>query len=143
MDLSPHFTLEEMTASSRHPDIPNTPSAEIAAHLVVTANLLEQVRDILGGHPITVSSGYRCPALNAAVGGVPNDAHEHGFAADIECPAFGPPIAICRALVASGLVFDQLIEEGTWTHISADPRARRMVLTKAAGGGYVAGLPAN
>lgn len=141
MDLTPHFTLAEMTASSAHPDIPNDPSAEIIAHLGATAALMERVRQVLGNQPITVSSGYRSPALNAAVGGVPNDAHEQGWGCDFECPAFGAPLTICRALAGSGLVWDQLIEEGTWVHLSADPRARGQVLTKAPGGGYRVGLP--
>jgi len=141
MDLSQHFTLEELTASADHPDIPNQPTPTIAANLVKTANLLEEVRALLGGHPISVSSGYRSPALNAAVGGVADSAHLVGYAADFECAAFGDPLAICRAISASAIVFDQLIEEGTWTHISADPRARRMVLTKDGAGGYRAGLP--
>ena len=140
MQLTPHFSLEELTASSAHPSIPNEPDPEIVAALAVTAGLLEQVRALLG-HPISVSSGYRSPALNAAVGGVSNSAHLHGFAADFECPAFGTPLAVCRALAASDLKWDQLIEEGTWVHISTDPRMRQMVLTKNPAGGYREGLP--
>ncbi|MFI4966717.1 MAG: hypothetical protein ACHP9T_15280, partial [Caulobacterales bacterium] len=47
-----------------------------------------------------------------------------------------------RALAGSGIAFDQVIEEGTWTHISFDPRLRRQVLTRREGGGYGLGLPA-
>lgn len=53
--------------------------------------------------------------------------------------AFGPPLAVCRALAKSGLPFDQVIEEGGWTHISFDPRGRRQVLTKLSQG-YQEGL---
>ena len=139
-DLSSHFTVEEMTATS-HQGIDNTPAPGIIAALTKTAALLEQVRTFLGGRPISISSGYRCPALNAAVGGVSDSAHLYGYGADFECPSFGDPLAICRALAAANIIWDQLIEEGTWVHISSDPRARRQILTKNPAGGYQQGLP--
>jgi hypothetical protein len=95
---------------------------------------------ILGDHVVTVNSGYRSPEVNRAVGGARNSAHLSGHAVDFVCRRFGSPRTICKALAASTLVFDQLIEEGRWVHISFDPRNRSQVLTKARGGGYVAGL---
>lgn len=144
MKLSPHFHLDEFTTSqtaARH-GIDNTPSAQVIARLKATAALLEEVREALGGKPILISSGYRSPMLNARVGGSKTSAHMLGYAADFICPGFGPPLDICRALVAAGLTFDQLIEEGTWVHISADPRARGQVMTKRPGAAYQAGLAA-
>lgn len=138
--LSEHFSLEEMIATS-HTGFDQVPSAAIVAALTVTCATLEAVRTVLGNRPMHVTSGYRCPGLNAAVGGVSDSAHLFGFAADFVCPAFGSPLDICRALDASSIDWDQIIEEGTWTHISTDPRLRGEVLTKAAGGGYQAGLP--
>jgi hypothetical protein len=90
---------------------------------------------------ITVSSGYRCPALNKAVGGAKSSAHVSGHAVDFNCFSFGTPLEICRALAASDLKWDQMIEEGTWVHLSWDPRLRQQILTKRPGGAYALGLP--
>ena len=120
-----------MTASQTAAErgIDNTPTPDIIANLTVTAQGLEQVRALLGNNPIHISSGYRCPALNAAVRGVPDSAHLTGFAADIECPDFGSPTQIVEALAASALQFDQAITEGTWAHVSFAPPLRRETLT--------------
>lgn len=140
--LSPHFSLEELTASqtAARRGIDNTPSMEIVGALRQTARGMEDVRALLGGRVISVSSGYRSPRLNRAIGGARASAHLLGRAVDFNCYGFGGPLSVCRAIAASDLVFDQLIEEGTWTHISFDERSRRQVLTKAPGGGYRPGL---
>lgn len=137
--LSPHFTLEELTATQQR-GLDNTPSAQVRANLRRTAQHMEAVRELLGGYPILVSSGYRSPAVNRAVGGAARSAHLTGKAVDFVCHRLGTPRAICRELADSPLAFDQLIEEGTWVHLSFDPRQRRQILTKAPGGGYRAGL---
>jgi putative chitinase len=74
------------------------------------------------------------------VGGAATSAHLIGRAVDFTCYGFGDPPAVCRALAEANIGFDQLIEEGTWCHISFDPRMRRQVLTRRAGG-YGLGLP--
>jgi hypothetical protein len=135
--FSPHFTLAELTVT-RHGD--NSPPAAVVDRLKrVTAPAMERVRTVLGDRPITVTSGYRSPPVNAAVGGVPTSAHLGGYAVDFLCPAFGPPRAICEAISRSMLDFDQLIQEGKWVHLSVDPRMRREVLTKD-GAGFSPGL---
>lgn len=130
MQLTPHFALEEFirsdTAAEQHID--NTPTAEVIAHLTTTARGLELVRAFLG-QPMRISSGYRCPALNAAVKGAADSAHLFGYAADFECPAYGSPLRIVLALGRSGIKFDQCIQEGTWVHVSFDPDMRQQVLT--------------
>jgi zinc D-Ala-D-Ala carboxypeptidase len=138
--LTAHFSVEELEATS-HADFDNVAPPAVLPNLADSARHMEGVRDVLGGKPIHVNSGYRSPALNRAVGGVADSAHLTGHAVDFICPAFGPPIAICRALVLAGVRFDQLIEEGTWVHISFDPRWRGQVMTKTPGGGYRDGLP--
>lgn len=143
MQLSENFSLEEMTAT-QHRDIDNTAPPEVVERLRNTAAQMELVRAALGERVITVSSGYRCPALNRAVGGAKTSAHLTGDAADFNCYGFGTPLEICRFLTnpASGAPpWDQIIEEGTWVHLSFDPRLRGQVLTKRAGGGYGMGLP--
>ena len=133
--LSPHFTLAELTVTST--GLPNQPSQHQLAALTNTAQEMEKVRAVLG-KPILVNSGFRSPAVNRRVGGVPTSAHVFGYAVDFRVNGM-KPIDICRALVAAGIKFDQLIEEGTWTHISFDPRMRQQVLTMR-NGRYVAGL---
>ncbi len=137
--LTAHFTLEELTAT-QHRQFDNDPPAPVRAELWRTAAQMEVVRKLLGDRVISVSSGYRCPALNRAVGGAANSAHLQGLAVDFNAYEFGPPLEVCRTLAKSGLPFDQVIEEGSWTHISFDPRGRRQVLTKTAHG-YQEGLP--
>jgi hypothetical protein len=108
--------------------IDNTASLEIVDHLKVAAAGMEEVRALLGA-PIHVDSGYRSPALNEAVRGVPGSAHTAGYAVDFICPRFGAPLEIVKIIAASSVKFDQLIQEGTWVHISFDPAMRQEVLT--------------
>lgn len=134
MNLTPHFTLEEMTAT-QHRGVDNTPpTLTVIDALRRTAMLLEQVRTRLGV-PVLVSSGYRCPELNAAVGGQKTSQHLLGQAADFIAPAFGTPTTVASALRdAVGLDYDQLILEfGRWVHISwaEAPRHQALIIDNA------------
>lgn len=134
MNLSIHFTLEEFLASetAARQGIDNYPPARAYENLKMLAVAMEQVRDLLG-YPIHVNSGYRCPALNSAVGSKPTSAHIDGLAVDFTCAAFGPPVEVCRAIEASKLPFDQCIREfDAWSHFAIAHRGligRRQVLT--------------
>lgn len=139
MYLTEHFSLEEMTTTQVR-EVDNSCPTRLLPHLRNTAMVMEKVRDLLGGKSIHVNSGYRCDAVNKAVGGVSNSAHLDAYAVDFICPAFGTPLEICRALESSNIGFDQVIEEGTWVHISVAPPLRRQILTKKPGGGYSVGL---
>lgn len=142
--LTPHFTLEEMTLSqtAAREGIDNKPSPDIVKNLRVTCELLERVRTLLGNVPILVSSGYRSPALNKAVGGSKNSAHMSGFAVDFTAPAFGTPLRIARAVSGSDLMYDQLIHEfGVWVHLGLSAGApRRQDLSAFKGSGFIPGL---
>lgn len=133
--LSPNFSLDELTHSQSavRAHIDNTPTDPVVlSNLSLTAHLLEGVRQLLGNHPILVSSGYRCPELNALIGSGRTSQHVLGLAVDFTSPAFGTPKQICQHLIDAGLQFDQLICEGTWVHLShASPGAplRNEVLT--------------
>lgn len=130
--LSPHFSLEEMTFSqtAARRGIDNTPPEGVRQRLETTAARMEGVRRALGEKPIRVSSGYRSPALNDAIGGSDTSAHTLGWAVDFTCPGFGTPLQVAKALAESGIPFDQLIHEhGSWVHISFDPRGRQQLLT--------------
>lgn len=131
MKLSPHFTLAELTASStaRARGIDNSPPEEVLPRLIQLAEMLEGIRSHLGGRPITITSGYRSPALNRAVGGVATSDHTRGDAADWVCPAAGSPLELCRSLAphVSTLGVGQLIYESIrrrdgrlseWVHVS-------------------------
>ncbi|QRX82312.1 D-Ala-D-Ala carboxypeptidase family metallohydrolase [Glaciimonas sp. PAMC28666] len=136
--LTQHFTLQEFIYSNtaRILGINNAPTPIIIGNLRRLARFDELVRLELGGVGMTISSGYRCPALNRAVGGAHNSSHLTGLANDFIAPAFGTPMAICRKLDQSYLQFDQLIYERTgsavWVHLSIaaeDTKPRRQVLT--------------
>ena len=129
--LSEHFTLEELTfsATAQRKQIDNKPPAEVLDNMKRLAAGLEEVRTALGNKPMRINSGYRSPKLNRAVGGARLSAHMAGYAADFVCPDFGSPLKIVKALAATGIQFDKLIQEGTWVHISFAPEARRQLLT--------------
>lgn len=125
MNLSPHFTLEELTFTD-HRELDNTPSAEVIVNLTRLAEFLERVKVLLGGKAIMVNSAYRSPAVNEAVGSKPSSQHCLGCAADIRVPGMTPD-EVCKALIASNLPFDQLIREfDRWTHISVPSRVSEL-----------------
>lgn len=129
--MTENFTLAEMTTSEyaiRHA-LDNTPSPLTLERLLDTCKQMEEVRSILGNNTITVSSAYRSPTVNRAIGGSQTSAHCLGYAVDFTCHKFGTPYQVVKALQSSGLKYDQLIYEGTWVHISFDPRLRQQTLT--------------
>jgi hypothetical protein len=142
MQLSAHFTLDEFTRSdtAERLGIDNTPDTEALENLMLTAGKMEAVRELLG-KPIIVSSGYRSPELNAAVGGSKQSHHTQGLACDFTCPDAGTPKEVCQTIAASeAVVFDQLIYEHSWVHVSFSPALRGQVLTLLPSGGYGSGI---
>lgn len=142
--LSPHFSLDELTASqsAARGGIDNTPPEDVIANLARLAAVLEQVRGLLGV-PVLVSSGYRCPALNALIGGSTTSAHLSGLACDFTAPKFGTPFEVAAKIADSNLPFDQVIHEyGRWVHLglSAGVTPRRQCLSIFSGTGYLSGL---
>lgn len=139
--LTKHFTLEELCVTTRR-EIKNEPTPAIIENLQVLANALEVIRSLLG-KPLIISSGYRCPELNKAIGGSKNSRHMLGLAADFVCPQFGSPKAVALAIVDAGLPFDQLIFERTWVHFGlplAGEQRRGQVLTLVGPGKYEPGI---
>ena len=134
MKLTDNFTLEEFTFSqtATRKGINNEPSDKVKANLQVLAQGLERVRAILLC-PIHISSGYRSPALNRAIGGSSKSAHMDGYAADFTSPRFGTPNDIVRTLKRHGIKCDQCIYEGGinggWVHISFAPAMRNQFMT--------------
>ena len=127
MNLSPHFTLDELTHTD-HREIDNTPTQDEINNLQQLANFLEEVKTVLGGKPIMISSGFRCKALNDAVGSKDTSQHRTGFAADFRVPGMTPD-EVVRAVIASGIGYDQIIREfDRWTHISVADKPRKQAL---------------
>jgi zinc D-Ala-D-Ala carboxypeptidase len=138
--LSEHFTLAEMTATKT--GLPNVASPAIIERLENTAAGMELVRALLG-KAVVVHSGYRCPEVNAAVGGSKTSDHMNGDACDFVCPDFGSPLEVADAILSYGIKFDQLIREYGWVHISFGPRMRQQTLTKrSAAAPYESGINA-
>jgi len=135
MNLTEHFTLEELTTTD-HREFDNTPNETERENLVRLAGLLELVKVELGGKPIMVNSAFRCKEVNDAVGSKDTSQHRLGCAADIRVPGVTPD-EVVKAIIAAGLPFDQLIREfDRWTHISipneesAKPRGQVLIIDK-------------
>ena len=110
--------------------IDNVPPPEVKVRLsALITRLLDPVRELWGG-PITVNSGFRCPVLNKAVGGVPSSQHVRGEAADITVGSPEENRRLFELIRTSGLDFDQLIDERNyaWLHLSYSTRNRKQVL---------------
>lgn len=127
-----YFTIEEMTKSSTATakGIDNTPSKDIEDKL---QKLIEAVLDLLRewyGKPIRVNSGYRCEALNEAIGGSKTSQHCLGEAADITAGSKEENKKLFE-YIKDNLPFDQLINESdfSWIHVSyREGRLRKQVL---------------
>jgi putative chitinase len=134
MNLSPHFTLEELTITD-HRTLDNTPNETELANLKRLAEFLETVKTVLGGKPIMVNSAFRSKAVNDAVGSKDTSQHRIGCAADIRVPGITPD-EVVKAIIASGIGYDQVIREfDRWTHISIPnagaPRKQALIIDKA------------
>ena len=142
--LSEHFTLEEFVRSRKAQvrGIKNEPPAEAVEGLkLLVQHILEPLR-LAWGQPIFVTSGYRSPALNRAVGGARNSQHRLGQAADIVADLSLLNYDLGRLIIQLSLPFDQLIFEGCyveyvagrpqhrcrWIHVSYGPRQRREII---------------
>ena len=134
--MTPHFTLAELTVT-QHRQFDNTPNDEEKANLLRLAEFLERVKSALDMRPIMINSAFRSKAVNDAVGSKDTSQHRLGCAADIRVPGMTPD-AVCKALIDSGLPYDQIIREfDSWVHISIPshanhpPRRQALIIDKA------------
>ena len=123
-----YFTINELTRSTtaRLNGIDNTPSQQVINNLTALVdNVLDPLREAWG-KPIHVNSGYRCPALNKAVGGVPASQHMLGEAADITAGSREANRQLYSLMRQLKLPVDQAINEYDfrWIHVSYGPRHR-------------------
>jgi zinc D-Ala-D-Ala carboxypeptidase len=135
MNLTPNFTLEELTHTD-HREFDNLPNADELANLYRLADFLEQVKVVLGGRPIIVNSAFRSAEVNRAVGSSDKSQHRRGCAADIRVPGLTPD-QVVSAIIDAGLPYDQVIREfDRWTHVSipntddSAPRAMALIIDK-------------
>ena len=142
MNLSEHFTFEELTITD-HREFDNTPNVEETENLTRLAEFLEQGKTVLGGKPIMVNSAFRSEAVNNAVGSRNTSQHRIGCAADIRVPGMTPD-EVVKAVIASGIGYDQIIREfDRWTHISVPntkdmtPRRQALIIDKSGTRQYV------
>jgi len=135
MNLTEHFTLEELTHTD-HRELENIPNETELTNLKRLAEFLETVKGVLGGKPIMVNSAFRSKAVNDAVGSKDTSQHRVGCAADLRVPGMTPD-EVVKAIIASGIGYDQVIREfDRWTHISIpnkmfdSPRKQALIIDK-------------
>jgi zinc D-Ala-D-Ala carboxypeptidase len=139
MNLTPHFTLDELTASesAERNGWDNSPNDAELENLKRLADFLEQVKVVLGGKPVMINSAFRSKKVNDSVGSKDTSQHRIGCAADIRVPGMTPD-EVVRKIIASGISYDQVIREfDRWTHISipnsvdTSPRKQALIIDKA------------
>lgn len=131
--MGKYFDIKELchsdTANAR--GIDNTPTEEIKENLeALIENVLDPLREAYG-KPIYINSGYRCPELNKAVGGVSTSEHQSGRAADIDTHDYEENKKLFKLIQELNLPFRQLIDESnlSWVHVSYNPNdIKRQVL---------------
>ena len=135
MNLTEHFTLEELT-HTEHRELENIPNETELTNLKRLAEFLETVKGVLGGKPIMVNSAFRSKEVNDAVGSKDTSQHRVGCAADLRVPSMTPD-EVVKAIIASGIGYDQIIREfDRWTHISVPndpngtPRKQALIIDK-------------
>ena len=120
--MTPHFSLAEFTASdtAARLGIDNSLPDELRDNAMKTLQMMERIRLHINA-PISITSGYRCEALNRAIGSKPGSDHTLAFAVDFKASRAGTPAEIAKslALVVDMLGIGQLILEfQSWCHVS-------------------------
>jgi uncharacterized protein YcbK (DUF882 family) len=137
MQLTPNFSLEELTASgtAARLGIDNTPNDVQLSNLRRLAYMLQELRNMFDA-PIFINSGFRNKELNQAVGSSSSSQHLKACAADIRVSGYTPREAV-RKIRDSGISYDQVIcEYDSWVHISVpneagkEPRKNALIIDK-------------
>ncbi len=136
------FTWSELQTTST--GIDNVAPDDVRARLVaLCAAVLDPLREHLG-RPIRVTSAYRSPAVNRAVGGVPTSQHVAGEAADLVVEGLSPE-ELARAVIATATTWDQVIAErsgsAAWVHVSYRIGQNRRQTLKFKDGAYSRWIP--
>ena len=130
-----HFTIAELSASATAQcrGIDNTPTTEAVENLtLLVENVLDPLREAFSSR-ILINSGYRCPALNKAVGGTTKSQHISGEAADITAGSKSANRRLFNLLRSLRLPVDQVIDEHdfSWIHVSHSRVRNRMMFFSA------------
>jgi zinc D-Ala-D-Ala carboxypeptidase len=138
MQLSPNFSLEELTRSeaAARNGWDNTPNEAEIENLKRLAALLQEVKAAVGGKPVLINSGFRSKQVNDAVGSKDSSQHRLACAADLRVPGMTPR-QVVEACIEAQVPFDQIILEfDAWTHISvpntpdAAPRGSKLIIDR-------------
>jgi uncharacterized protein YcbK (DUF882 family) len=138
MQLSPNFSLEELTRSeaAARNGWDNTPNERELENLKRLAALLQEVKKAVDGKPVIINSGFRSKKVNDAVGSKDTSQHRLGCAADLRVPGMTPR-QVVEACLAARVPFDQIILEfDSWTHISVPntpgtaPRGSKLIIDR-------------
>ena len=135
--ISEHFTLFEVIYSDTALkfNIDNRPTAQILYNATALCkNVLEKIRTHFNA-PVIVHCMYRCPALNTKVGGVSTSQHVTGQAVDFHVE--NHTIEEVFNYIKQNLLFDQLIQEGTWIHCSFNLVKNRRQSLRLVNGKYI------
>ncbi len=147
--MTPNFKLSEFTKSETalRLGIDNTPPGHVKAKLKLVAEaILEPVRSHFN-KPVWIRSGYRCLALNEAIGSKPNSQHIRGEAVDFEIP--GVPNIDLAMWISKHLQYDQLLLEfwdrkdpaAGWVHCSFKEEGNRNIVLTIMDNTTIQGLP--
>lgn len=134
MNLSPHFTLQEMERSQtaiRHGILNKADARQTKALTDLCVNVLEPLRTLVN-KSINIQSGFRNPTVNSLVGGSATSQHMKGQAADINVEGITPS-ELFDIIRNSSIPYDQLIDEfSSWVHVSykSVPRRQAMLARK-------------
>ena len=149
--MTRNFSLDEFVASSTAvaKGISNNLPSILEANALRALDMMQKIRDHLSAIkgrdiPVTITSGYRSPALNRAVGGVPSSDHVLACAVDFRAPDFGSPLQIATELsgyvqeLGIGQLINEHPEQGNqgWVHVSCKPQtlsANRIITITAKG----------
>ncbi len=123
MNLTPHFTIEELAGTSveKYKELNLLKAQEQIGKMYMLAGFAERVREIVG-KPLIITSGYRCPELNKAIGGALTSQHIFCEAIDFVVKGLRPEDVFNR-IVTSDLKYNQIIIErnskgSQWVHVS-------------------------
>jgi len=133
MKLSTHFSLDEFVFSqtATRKGIKNIPDqSQIKNMINLCLFTLEPIREHYG--MIIITSGFRCPALNYEINGSVSSQHLFGEAADIISPKYSISEMFKWIITKSNILYDQIIYEGEWIHISYTNRYENRLLNTVA-----------
>lgn len=140
VQLSPSFKLSELIKSNtaKAKSIPNVPDARIIENLKGLAAAMEPIKGFFGGR-LSINSGFRCAALNKAIGGNDQSAHCQGFAVDFVVAGMDATQIMRWVKANYPIPWDQAIDEPGWFHLgyrSPDGKRQRKQTLVMRGGKY-------